>query len=117
MSYVAENSLDEPLGSHISEKLQDYIQTLQLFDLGAHCLSQRSKIHRFYRDKLHKGEISSFSLAHRIIDREGNRVWVKIKGSLRKSEENQHKLLVGHIAEMTLEHMVDILTGLCSTEK
>lgn len=46
MSYVAENSLDEPLGSHISEKLQDYIQTLQLFDLGAHCLSQRSKIHK-----------------------------------------------------------------------
>lgn len=35
---------------------------------------------------------------------------------MRKSEENQHKLLVGHIAEMTLEHMVDILTGLCTTK-
>lgn len=71
----------------------------------------------YYRKLLIERKITSFNIAYRIIDRGGNKVWVRVKGTLRIQEETQALFIVGRISEMVLGGMVDGLTGLCSAEK
>lgn len=66
---------------------------------------------------LEKTNAGPSSIAYRIIDREGNKVWVNIKGTRRYTENNKTKLLIGSISELVMGRMVDGLTGLCCTEK
>ncbi len=75
------------------------------------------KLMDYYRKLLIERKITSFNIAYRIIDRGGNKVWVKVKGTLRIQEGSQSLLIVGRISEMLLGGMVDGLTGLCSAEK
>lgn len=70
-----------------------------------------------YRNLILEGKIKSFNIAYRILDREGNKIWVRVKGALRAQEDTRSMLLVGRISEMEAGGMVDGLTGLCGTEK
>ncbi len=70
-----------------------------------------------YRDLLIRGEIGSFDIEYRILDRAGNKVWVSVKGMLRQKENTQSCLLVGRISEIISGGMVDNLTGLFSRGK
>ncbi len=70
-----------------------------------------------YRELIFEGKIKSFNIAYRILDRTGNKVWVRVKGTLREKEDTQSLLLVGRILEMTAGGMIDGLTGLCGAEK
>ena len=70
-----------------------------------------------YRKCLIKREIKSFDINYRIMDREGNKVWVRVKGALRENEDTKSLLIVGRISEIVSRNMIDTLTGLCSTAK
>lgn len=70
-----------------------------------------------YRQGINTESIKTINMAHRIIDHEGNKVWVNVKGSMRDSQNGRNQILVGRISEMVLGRMVDGLTGLCGTEK
>lgn len=70
-----------------------------------------------YRNLLISGEIKSFDIDYRILDRAGNKVWVRVKGSLREKEDTKTLLIVGRISEIGSGGKVDTLTGLCCTEK
>lgn len=69
-----------------------------------------------YRDLLIRGEITSFDINYRILDRAGNKVWVRVKGTLRGNDNAESLLLVGHIAELAATGIVDGLTGLFGIE-
>ena len=70
-----------------------------------------------YRKLLIEKKIDSFSITYRIMDRAGNKVWVHVKGKLRKKESTQSLLIVGRISEIATGGMIDRLTGLFGTEK
>lgn len=70
-----------------------------------------------YRKLLIEGKIKSFNIAYRILDRAGNKVWVRVNGAMREKEDTQSLLLVGRISEIAAGGMMDSLTGLCGTEK
>lgn len=70
-----------------------------------------------YRRQLIDGEIESFNIMYRIIDIQENKVWMNVKGAIRKGEDGCSKLLVGRISEARLGRLIDGLTGLCSIEK
>lgn len=70
-----------------------------------------------YRNLLSQEKISSFNIAYRILDRAGNKVWIRVKGALRKREDTQALLIAGRISEISRGRMMDSITGLCCTEK
>ncbi len=76
----------------------------------------RELMDHYYRLIL-DGKIKSFNIAYRILDRRGNKVWVRVKGVLREKADTHSLLLVGRISEMETGGMIDGLTGLCGTEK
>lgn len=67
------------------------------------------------RTLLLRREIKSFNITHRLIDRDGNKVWVTVKGALR--EDKNYVVVVGRVSAIAQEGMVDGLTGLCSMQK
>ncbi len=75
------------------------------------------EIMNHYRKLLVDREIDSFNIAYRLLDRAGNKVWVRVKGALRNTEDLSSLLVVGRISEMVTGGMIDSLTGLCGTEK
>ena len=68
-----------------------------------------------YRNLLLRREIKSFNITYRLIDRDGNKVWVTVRCTLQ--EDENYALAVGRVSEIPQERMVDGLTGLCSTQK
>lgn len=68
-----------------------------------------------YREMLISGEISSFNITYRIFNREGQKVWVDVTGTIR--ENVQSLLLVGRVTEIGVGRIVDGLTGLYGPEK
>ncbi len=70
-----------------------------------------------YRNLLIQEKIKSFNIAYRILDRAGNKVWVRVKGTLHKQEDTQTLLIAGRISEIVRGRMMDSVTGLCCTEK
>lgn len=71
----------------------------------------------YHSKLLVNGKIDSLNLDYRIIDRQGNKVWVNVKGTLRQNKNGKPVLLVGRVSEMMFGRLVDRLTGLCNTEK
>lgn len=70
-----------------------------------------------YRGLLLSGKIDAFDIDYRIMDRNGNKVWVRVKGKIRAQEETKSLLIVGRISEIESGSKVDTLTGLGSTGK
>lgn len=70
-----------------------------------------------YRSLLLDGTIDAFDIDYRIMDRNGNKVWVRVKGKMRGKNETESQLIVGRISEIGSGSKFDKLTGLGSTEK
>lgn len=70
-----------------------------------------------YRDLLIQQKIQSFDIDYRILDRQNNKVWVRVKGTLREKDDAQSLLLVGRISEIASSGVVDNVTGLFGMEK
>ncbi len=76
----------------------------------------RPLMERYY-NLLIEGKMKSFDINCRMMDCMGNKVWVRVKGRLRKNEATKSLLIVGRISEIVPRNMIDTLTGLCSTER
>ena len=69
-----------------------------------------------YRNLLNEKKITSFDIPYRLMDKQGNKVWVNVNGSIRQEDEHT-LLLVGRISEMAVGRTIDSLTGLWNADK
>lgn len=67
--------------------------------------------------KIREGQTEVHSMEYRLIDQEGNKVWVSCRGRVQKNSEGQPCFLIGSISEMALGRVVDSLTGLWNLER
>lgn len=63
------------------------------------------------------GRSEEHSMEYRIVDREGNKVWINCRGNVLKDKDGHPVFLMGSISESAVKHMVDTLTGLWNFEK
>ena len=68
-------------------------------------------------DQVRRGEVSRYSREYRLVDREGNRVWVHCRGQCQMDAQGKPVALVGRVSDTVLERKVDHLTGAFNAEK
>lgn len=62
-------------------------------------------------DQVRRGEETQYSQEYRLIDREGNRVWVNCRGQCQLDEAGKPAILIGRVSDTVLERKVDQMTG------
>lgn len=62
-------------------------------------------------DQVVQGKIIRYNTDYRLIDREGNRVWVNSRGQCQTDAEGKSVTMVGRMSDTVLERKVDPLTG------
>lgn len=67
--------------------------------------------------EIRQGNSENHDMEYRLLDREGNRVWVNCRGTVQKDQEGNPILLVGCVSELAMGRMVDSLTGLWNSDK
>ncbi len=68
-------------------------------------------------DRLTRGEDSVLDMEYRLIDRNGNHVWISCRGSIQMDEQGKRFAMVGSVSETVLKHKVDALTGMFNKTK
>lgn len=68
-------------------------------------------------EKIRQGLSKNHDIEYRLIDKEGNRVWIKCRGKVQNNAEGCPWLLLGSVEELQFEHKVDRLTGLWNYDK
>lgn len=63
------------------------------------------------------GISDTHDMEYRLIDREGNRVWVNCRGNVHTDEEGRPRVLIGSVSELAARLRVDDLTGLQNYDK
>ena len=63
------------------------------------------------------GISDNHDLEYRLVDRDGDKVWIYCRGIVVKDKENQGVFLMGSISELAMGRKVDNLTGLWNYEK
>lgn len=63
-------------------------------------------------EKMKQGITSSHNLEYRLVDREGNRIWINSRGKVQKDPEGNPSVMVGSISELSEGRMIDGLTKL-----
>ena len=58
-----------------------------------------------------QGKAARYNNEYRLVDREGNRVWVNCRGRCQLDEQGKPIALIGRVSDTALERMVDQLTG------
>ena len=62
-------------------------------------------------EQVRRGEVSQYSREYRLVDREGNRVWVNCRGQCQRDEQGNPKTIIGRVSDTVLERKVDQMTG------
>lgn len=62
-------------------------------------------------EQVRQGARKTYNLEYRLVDREGNRVWVKCRGQCQTDENGRPAALIGRVSDTALEQKVDQLTG------
>lgn len=57
------------------------------------------------------------NMEYRLIDKDGNRVWVNCRGTVLRDKNGRAVFLMGRISELAMKRVVDTLTGLWNSEK
>lgn len=57
------------------------------------------------------------NMEYRLVDREGNKIWINCRGNVLKDKGGHPAFLMGSISESAVKHRVDTLTGLWNFEK
>lgn len=63
-------------------------------------------------DEISKGESQTHDMIYRIMDREGNIVWISCRGKVLLAEDGRPSLMLGRISDTALSGRVDFVTGL-----
>ncbi len=68
-------------------------------------------------NQIDSGQKDLYNLEYRLIDKDGNKVWIGCKGIVQRNEDGAPAMLVGCMSELALYRMVDTLTGLRNMDK
>ncbi len=63
------------------------------------------------------GRKEKLNAEYRILDKEGNRIWIKCRGNVYQDESGTPILLCGGISRLAIRHQIDALTGLWNFER
>lgn len=67
-------------------------------------------------EQIKNGTVTEFNTECRLIDRNGDRIWVSVRGKSRLEENGTSGVVIGRISDTVFEHKVDSLTGLLNGE-
>lgn len=67
--------------------------------------------------KVKDGLTDSYNREYRLIDRNGNKVWINCRGTVQKDEYGRPEFMIGNISELVEGYRVDNLTGLWNSDK
>lgn len=67
--------------------------------------------------EIEEGISENHNLEYRLVDREGNKVWIRCRGTVQKNREGIAQILIGSISELAMRRKVDKLTGLWNCDK
>nr|WP_317284132.1 EAL domain-containing protein [uncultured Dysosmobacter sp.] len=62
-------------------------------------------------ERLRRGEIKKHNMEYRLVDREGNRVWISCRGQCQMDKSGHPLRMIGRISDTALAGEVDALTG------
>lgn len=62
-------------------------------------------------DRLRRGEVKKHNTEYRLVDREGNRVWISCRGQCQLDQQGHPIRMIGRISDTVLAGEVDALTG------
>lgn len=68
-------------------------------------------------DRLRRGEQSSHNMEYRLVDREGNRIWISCRGRCQLDEQGRPIRMIGRISDTVLAGEVDALTGAFTSDR
>lgn len=68
-------------------------------------------------EEIRKGLWDSHNMEYRLVDKNGERVWINCRGNVQKDEEGNPLIMVGCVTELARGRLVDNLTGLWNAEK
>lgn len=63
------------------------------------------------------GENDNHCMEYRLVDKNGNRVWIVCRGTVLKKEDGTPVFLIGNVSESAVRQELDSLTGLWNSEK
>lgn len=67
-------------------------------------------------EQIKNGTVTEFNTECRLIDRNGDRIWVSVRGKSRLEKNGTSEVVIGRISDTVFEHKVDSLTGLLNGE-
>lgn len=67
--------------------------------------------------EIEEGVSENHNLEYRLVDSEGNKVWIRCKGTVQKNRDGIVQILIGSISELAMRRKVDKLTGLWNCDK
>lgn len=62
-------------------------------------------------EAVRQGKVHNYSREYRLVDRDGNRVWLNCRGQCQRDENGKAVALIGQASDTVLEQKVDQLTG------
>lgn len=62
-------------------------------------------------ERLRRGEVKKHNMEYRLVDREGNRVWISCRGQCQMDQKGHPLRMIGRISDTVLAGEVDALTG------
>lgn len=68
-------------------------------------------------NEIKNGQKESHDLEYRLVDRDGNRVWINCRGNIQKDSDGNPAVLIGSISELAVGRMVDSLTRLWNYDR
>lgn len=64
-----------------------------------------------------QGKKTVHDMEYRLMDRDGNFIWISCRGTVTKASEDHPAFMIGRISDMALRHKVDALTGMFNMVK
>ena len=68
-------------------------------------------------ERLRRGEVKKHNMEYRLVDREGNRVWISCRGQCQLDRQGNPIRMIGRVSDTVLAGEVDALTGLFTSAR
>ena len=68
-------------------------------------------------DQVQSGTLLIHNMEYRLLDRQGNKIWISSRGKCQLDASGRPRLMIGRVSDMALARKVDLLTGLRNSTK
>ena len=68
-------------------------------------------------DQIQSGTLLIHNMEYRLLDRQGNKIWISSRGKCQLDASGKPRLMIGRVSDMALARKVDLLTGLRNSTK